>query len=358
MAAIYLTNGDVLQGKIVSMDEKCLVLDTWFAGQLRIERAMLKVISPQSSGGVAIYEGPNNLEEWAVKNYGNIEAAWQLKKGVLETTQGTIPIAKLLDKMPDKAEVQFEAAWNRNQSFSVYICMASELMENTEEGYMVQMSGGQIYLNRVGVRTGHMRVGQPAFIEEIQNGRTNRACFNLLIDKPNKSLTVLYNGRLIITWTDSAALTANGKYLGFQAHNRDLRLSNIRVAEWDGTMPQITAKKEEVKDDLIRFVNSDMVSGTLLSITDQNVKFQTAYATIDIPLARAREIVMSSTKAAKARRNQKDVRGFFTNQGSITFQLLKIEHETIQGESENFGKISAPLGAFRQINFNIYKERD
>jgi hypothetical protein len=87
------------------------------------------------------------------------------------------------------------------------------------------------------------------------------------------------------------------------------------------------------------------------------MKFETSYATLDIPLARVVEIVTSTENAARARKNKEDVQMVFADKGLLTLQLERIEKDEVKGQSENFGKITLPLGALHRLDFNIYAEK-
>ena len=65
--SVSLTNGDELPGVLVSLDDKALLLDTWYAGKLTIPRNMVKAITPWK-GGTVLYEGPTSLQGWAVSD--------------------------------------------------------------------------------------------------------------------------------------------------------------------------------------------------------------------------------------------------------------------------------------------------
>jgi hypothetical protein len=329
---------------------------------------MVKVIAPGSAGGAVIYEGPNNLEEWTPKQpfstnaarYPPVNESWEYRKGVLQALQMT-PIMKALDKFPEKTDFQFEAAWNRNPAFSVLFGLDQETTDKTEQGCMIHIGPKQIALHRLGTRSGGSRyIGQPAVVDILQSF-SNGACFNLLVNKETKSVCVFMNGRQVANWTDPEGLAVNGRYIGFQSYSRMamyLRLSKIRVTEWDGILHDPADVGKAVKDDLIRFVNSDTLPGKLLSSSDKELKLQTTQTTLEIPLVRVREIVMASAKSAKIRRNNNDVRAVFAGAGTLTFQLTRIEQDKIFGAGEACGEFAAPLSAFRQITFNVYKERE
>jgi hypothetical protein len=134
---------------------------------------------------------------------------------------------------------------------------------------------------------------------------------------------------------------------------------NIKTSDWDGKPPEVAGDSGAavVKDDLLRLINNDKVSGRLKSIAGDAVKFETSYATLDIPLARVVEIVTSTENAARARKNKDDVQMTFADRGLLTLQLERIEKDEVKGQSENFGKIALPLAALRRLDFNIYRKK-
>lgn len=104
---IGLTNGDEFPGDIVSLDDKTLVLDTWYAGRLSIPRAMLQRITPLSDADSSIYEGPTGLEQdgWVVGRMGG-GRSWSFHDGALVgTNYGTIGRDM---KLPDMSDIEFD----------------------------------------------------------------------------------------------------------------------------------------------------------------------------------------------------------------------------------------------------------
>ena len=45
-AAVFLTNGDMLRGTVTALDATTLTLETWYAGTMKIKRAMVRLIEP------------------------------------------------------------------------------------------------------------------------------------------------------------------------------------------------------------------------------------------------------------------------------------------------------------------------
>ena len=135
-----------------------------------------------------------------------------------------------------------------------------------------------------------------------------------------------------------------------------LKIKNLVVSKWDGRLPSTVADTEESKTDNILFSNEDKVTGKLKSINDGQITFETEFASLAIPLERAKIIRISSEGAQLAKRNANDIRLFFNNDEYLTADLLKIADGKITAKSENFGSAELLLGAFRKISLNIYAE--
>lgn len=358
-AAIYLSNGDLLPGNVVSLDNEKLVVDTGYAGRITINRLMVKSLSPNIGVSSLVYEGPAAMSEWTTYRSGGSQTQWRFKNGVLSALQ-SYPISRIVEGLPDVVDMQFDAAW-RNSYPSFYFKFYMDNIQEQRNAYQLQVSGSSIYLQRYSAENGSSNMGGNSNYEGFNNGAVRQARFNMLVDKTKKTFTLLINGNLVKQWTDSATFAGKGNGIAFQsANNGDLRISKIRISQWDGKIPEAGgggSSDRVVKEDLVRFVNNDKVSGQLKAIVNGNVKFETSYATLDIPLARIAEIVAATEKSERARKNKEDIRATFADKGVLTVQLLRIEKDELKGKSENFGEISLPLGALRLLDFNIYQER-
>jgi hypothetical protein len=181
-----------------------------------------------------------------------------------------------------------------------------------------------------------------------------------MVDKTKKAITLLIDGEMVRQWTDPAGFAGGGKSIIFSPQPQNgMRISNIRISEWDGAVPQsiVSNSGGDTKEDLVRFVNGDKVSGKLRSIARGSMKFEAAYAVMDIPLDRVSEIRMASSGLERARRNKNDIRATFPEKGALTIQLIRIEKNMLTGSSENFGQVGMPLEAFKALDLNIYREK-
>ena len=68
---VELANGDSLSGELVSIENGKLVLKTWYAGNLSINRSALKSLVPGYTAAKTIFEGPESAQNWSFLNPNN-----------------------------------------------------------------------------------------------------------------------------------------------------------------------------------------------------------------------------------------------------------------------------------------------
>jgi len=358
-AAVHLTNGDMLPGRIVSMDAEVLEVDTGYSGRVRVNRRMVMNILPNLSMSNVLFEGPNDLAEWTVYQRGGSRPQWRYSDGALYSMQ-QYPMGRIIEGLPDMYEVRFDAAWRGPYPQFTFIFNTADVQQNSD-AYMLSVQGTTISMQRstsnMGGNNIGSRVNYPAF--EGQSGQQS-ASFVVLVDKAARRFTLLINGSVAGQWTDPAAFAGQGNGVAFRSSGsgNDLKISKIKVAQWDGRVPgAASADKATGKEDQVRFVNNDKFSGRVISIADGVLKFETSYATLDVPINRVTEIAMADEGAERARRNRDDVRARFIDRGLLTVKLNRIENEVLHGESENFGSIALPLGVMKTLEWNIYREK-
>lgn len=354
-SSVKLTNGDILVGRIVSLNKKILILDTPYSGKLSIRRSMLQSLQPNLTVSSVIYEGPTDISKWKVGRSGNVKS-WRFKKGAFYASSH-YPIARDFPNLPDRANIQFDLAWKGHPQiyFSFYTDRLNQYYGNC---YLLQISGASVYLQRYTKNGNSTNLGN-INIQEFGNYTKTKARINMLVDKKTKTFTLLIDGKMVKQWTDGGDFAGKGKGLLFQPQGQSsLKVSGIRITHWDGTVPKASDSIDEQKQDLIRFANNDKVSGTLTAIADGSATFTTSYATLDVPLERVTDIALGTANAERSRRNKDDIRGIFSDAGLITVQLLQLKDGQLSGKSENFGDIILPLSALKHIEFNIYKEKN
>lgn len=354
-ASIHLSNNDELWGDIVSLDKDAMTLKTWYSGTMKIRRPMIARIKVQNRDSSVLYEGPNSMSEWTVGRQGRGKS-WEYKKGALYALQQS-PIARKIENMPAKVKVDFDMAW-RGSYPGMAISLFNNNLTRQSDCYTITISGSSIYLYRYSQNSGSSHLGN-AELSALTSGASPGGRFTILADRKEKTVALMFNGVMVRQWSDKAGAELSGDVLMFYPQTQNsTKLSNIKVSEWDGQIPQAGVEtKEKSSEDLIRLGNGDKVSGQIQSIAGDTLKFKASYAEMEIPLSRIVEIVCAEEKLEKARRNACDVRFTLANGGTMTFDLKGLQADEASGETENLGSVKLPLNAVKQIEYNLYTEK-
>lgn len=349
-ATVLLTNDDVLGGKLVSMNEKALILDTQYGGKITIDSHMVRGIFPGENNPSLLYSGPNDMDEWVLPE--------NRRDGKISINNSTLSMSGYCAIGRDmkltamsKIEFSFEIAGNCQMQLLFY---GDEAVSSPQNCYALYLSSGYIYLQSYGK---HGRSGNLGNVKcrDLQSGKGQ---ITLLLDKKNKTITLLLNDAMIKQWVDTQE-SGDGTFVSFVNQSQGtMKIRDIEISRWNGKVPGSKNRQEDGKKDIIVFVNADQVTGILESITNNEAVFKTEYAELKIPLKRIKQIRTGTEKQHKARRNAGDVRFQFANGDKLTLDLAKIVDGRITGKSENFGAVEFSLNAFKTIELNIYSDDD
>lgn len=350
-ANIRLTNGDIIKGSIVKLDAQNLIVKTWYAGEMKVVRKMLKEIIP-STVSSGIYEGPNDIKEWTIENQRDGKKVDVVNKTLV--IPGNTAAGRDM-KLPDLAKIEFDMSFTPNSNVSIFL-YGDQIARHQGNSYIMNISSNYIYMQRYSRNEGSNNIGQGE-CRKLMEKRLSH--FVILVNKKQKSFTIIVNGAMMQQMTDSSnEFCGKGTIMSFYNSGSfmPLKIKNLAVSKWDGRIPNTAADAEESSTDNIIFANEDKVTGKLKSINDGQITFETEFASLAIPLERAKNIRISKEGTQVAKRNVNDIRIFFSNDEYLTTDLIKISDGRIIGKSENFGSGDFLLNAFRKITLNIYEE--
>jgi hypothetical protein len=350
-AVVELTNGDAVAGELVNLDGKTLTLQTWFAGRVTIQRPFVQRVMFVGELPAASYSGPNSLEEW--KSEGN-RNAWSFQKGALYAV-GSGQLARDV-KLPAMATIEFDVAWRGNLNGAVGFGFEEGRRVYQSGGYMVQFNYATITLQRYRANQGSNNLGQSLELPELQRKTKMRVA--LRVNQSKKQIALFLDGTLARQWSEPEEWAAKGTALVLMAQGQgQWRISNLTVAGWDGRLDgEVSAGAKDA--DLVRLNNGDQVSGTVKSITNGQIALTTSFAEMNVPVERAVAVELASATSERARRQAGDVEAFFLDGRKLTVALDKLDEQQFTGTSENFGRMTAALGAFRRLRFHIYEKRE
>lgn len=349
---LMFDNGDEVFGNLVQMDAETVELDTAFAGRLKAPRSSVQSIRFLWKGFIPTYEGPTSPDGWAVSPSKDI---WRYEDGAFfSTAVGSLGRDV---NMPGKARISFDIAWTGQLSLALAIYTDSiERFDFGASSYMFYIGSGYVNVQRVQSGVGTTHIGQ-AQVNSMRE--RNKARMEFRVNRDTATIALYVDGEFITQWRDQGGFVAKGTGICFfsQRMGPMMRLTNVRVAEWDGRdeaqMPE--AKPEGVQ--VLYLVNSDQAEGELQGVQAGKANVKTDFTTLKIPVERITDIYM---RPGQPMTNvlAGEVRAVFAGGGSVTFTIDKWSQDEVSGQNRNFGRVSLKTAWVRRLQFNLNRAQE
>ena len=392
-SSVELINGDMLQGDLVELNDKSLLLDTWYGGKLEIPRESVLALRPGLKSARVIYQGPeggpdgwktgNRNTGQPMKPFGNnavrmnqpaagnlalqivqgrqmaanvgkpatAQQGWRYNdNGFLSSTSGPILGRDDLE-MPDKVRIEFDIQWANYFGFGLNIFTDNLANEYSGNSYSLRFDHSNVYVYRY--RNGSSsRVGGNV-PSQMQQPMT-RAHITVCVDKNEKTIAILVNGKLLNQWKDPGTeFAGKGKGLLFTSRNSyPMRLSGIRITEWDGNLPESkTRQRGNGESDFVQLKNEDLISGTAKSIKDGNLLLSMKFADVPVKMEDVAMLELNNSPV-KEKMGADQVLAHLPASAKVSLKVLGWEDGKVLVESPHFGKAAFDPGIFRKLEFN------
>jgi hypothetical protein len=356
---LLLANGDSLDGNFVSCDRETVVLQTWYAGRLSIPRASSQSLvfirrSP------ALFDGITGLDGWtqavsAVAAPGQA-GQWIYRDGAFYASK-TASIARDL-KLPDVAEIQFDLAWKGplNLAIALYTDSLRPVLLSAKDqapdfgGFYSLRFDNSFYryidLWPIKKNGRDRKLGQVPF-PTLNN--KDRVHVDLHVSKTQHKIALSLDDTLVKEWVDPEGFAGEGTCMRFvQNPGGVLKLSNLRVAQWDGIF-------EEPADDITRdacwLENGQKMAGAIESISNGKIAVRTTKGPVQIPLAQLKAVTFAHRQASPPQTQAATVRATFAQGGGLTFILETWRPKEMIIRSADFGKARINPAAFTRLQF-------
>lgn len=341
-------NGDELMGNVRSVADNKIAFESRF-GEIEAALPALESILFSARGYNLLYEGPTGTNGWRV---GRNPRSWEYKDGAF-IAQG----ADLLGRdfgLSGSSTLEFDLAWNG--SFSLSITLYAQVIDRfdySSSAYLVYLGTGSISVQRVQAGAGAVVLGQTQIPEMY---RRNKMHFEIRSNKEDATISLFADGKFIQRWKDNSQGGFVGKGGGIvffsQVEARSLRLSNIRVTEWDGRFEPDAMTNAPVDLDVVFLANRDKVFGKLVALQETKASVETKQTKLDIPLERITQIRFARADA-ETNTLPEEVRATFPGGESVVFKLDQWAAGQVRGTSRTFGKLHFDPKNFRQVQFNL-----
>ena len=283
---VQLVNGDRLRGDVVTLDAAQMVFKTWYAGTLNIARARLSELAPAAAPVDVLYEGPtSDLSGWTTQNNSVRGSGLAFRNGGLMLPLGQ-PVGRKIANLPDKVRFEFEVSNYANAYFVFWFFSDSPRNMGNNDAYYMNFYGSRMEFERMVHNEGNRSLGS------VENDAERRMKSHLLVtilaDRKERHFALLLDGKFVREFNDPQEFKGSGDCIMFQTHQASsMKIAKIKIARWDGKLPKADSSGSgAIEQDTLVFVNGDAMSGAVRSIATGNVKFETSYAMMDVPLER------------------------------------------------------------------------
>jgi len=184
--------------------------------------------------------------------------------------------------------------------------------------------------------------------------------FALRADRAKRQFTLYINGLRVARWKDVADPEGLGNGLSFTSRMAGpLKISRVRVAEWDGGLPAAIDPKAAVpKQDTVIMTNSDSLKGEFLSAANGKVKMKSEFGEVDLGLEHIALIQFAKVAAAPAKpKGAGWVRAQLKGQGTLAFKLKDWADGKLTVESPDFGAATLDARVIDSLTFNLQAKR-
>ena len=379
---VALVNGDQLAGDLTELTDKQLMLNTWYAGRISIDRNAVRTLVPGETPLSVFYEGPRDAKEWVFSNSNQVgfgglpqranlppaaleqmkaraSAKWTLKENSFHSSGSGAQVGRDFPKMGDKANIEFDVAWGG--SLSLYVNLLTDNLKSYSMGntYCLRLSQTSAYMYKYENGNGQRRSSRIGnTVRYNLNSLKQNARMSIRLDRAKKLIVLIINGKQVGKWNDTGKFAGKGKGLLFSARTTyPIRLSNIQLGEWDGQLPaDVKVTTESLKEDFIQLANDDTLTGKLVDIKRGQMNFKPEFSdAIPIPLMRVNLIRLADSKATTPPVVKNPVRATLKGRGQITATLKEWKDGKLHLTSPTFGETTIDANAVESIQFNLDK---
>jgi hypothetical protein len=394
--SVELVNGDTFQGDLIELTETELVIDTWYGGLLKMPRKSVRYLRPGQSSSRILYEGPDGgPDNWQTGNRNNstvpmrrfgfnqIQPAngpgvpaqlairilgkmpmqagisniqkWRfVDNGFNASTSG--PMLGRTDlTFPDRTVIEFDFQWSNYFNLGVNLYADTIKNEYTGNSYSLRIDRSTVYLYRID-NNRQVRVGINA--QSNMSTRT-RSRVAIYVDKPKKTIALMMDGKLIHKWQDKAGKFAGkGNGLLFTSRNSyPMRLSNFRISEWDGNLPEAGGNnKGNGKEDFVQFNNDDTVHGQAKGIKDGKLTMKMSFTEVPLEL-KTITLLELANPPVKSIPKPSEVRARMRSHGQLTLKMESWSNGKVRVRSPYFGTADFDPAVFEKLEFNRHVPR-
>ena len=338
---IILPNGDRISLSIKNMDTKLLNGDTVTGNSVSIEKEKLEGIVFRK---VPVEVFVEKFEDAEKNRFTPVTGEWVVEGG--KYVQKKTNSDSYRASAPLTQQGSYKYSWTIDVSSGgvsgFYFFAKNSRSMNGGDSYYIMVSGRSVYLYKC------VSDNQQYYANYNIPAKENAMKFELNYDSANGTILLIINGQEAIRWKDNSPLD-KGKYIilyaSQQASFDDIVISRIG----DSLLPSNVS--DSSKNDTVTFVNGDILSGKVVSITEDSIVVENEYDPEGITIAKTKISSLRFSKGSKINtpKANLDFRFEFWNNDIITGKLRSLNDDSIKVETESAGELTMPRKLLKSI---------
>jgi len=260
---LILTNSDVIPCNVISMDDKNLLISTWYAGKFSIPRTSIHSLQFGISEDESIYKGQDGLSQWSTR-----EGNWTLSDSNY-SCRGAGTIARKLD-LARNVRFNFDLSWKEKPNFVFRFCAENDASMTRQDTYELLFNSAGMQIRRF---ENSKQPGVPLADIPIKPHSVSEQSLHidLRVNRGSKLITLFINGKEEGTWPDPFA-ESKGNYIILNSRSSKdgtCMISNLQVSSInDGSLPRHREKNITTKTDVLLDSEGEKISGSITSISE------------------------------------------------------------------------------------------
>lgn len=349
--------GDTIYGSLIDITEKHVVLDTWYAGRLQLDRNMIQSFEI-SDKNAFFYNGPKQENDWTFSP----SKSWENKNGILDQKSSNGTASREFPELPQAFCLTVKAESQSRLSFQIIFC--TETAASRRDGYLMTVDPNYCYLQRLSDNNGGILQGNERNQSPLRE--KEQSTIQLYVDRKSGKIALFSDKELIQEWSDPGQ-KPSGKFISFASAGRsgDLKLSTIQLSHWNGRLPNETAPKSDPitnpdpdpskGEQRIYLRNGDIALGSYQKIDSGKIMMSTRFGEMSLPIARIKKMDIPPIEYNERLLQNGDIRCWFPDGNYVTFRVDEVTKDgKFKGRAQHFGEATFDPTAFNRIEFNLY----
>ena len=359
-ARFELRGGESFDANLISMDTNKVAVLSPHAGAFEFPVSSLLSLIPSPQRRAVLFEGPESAAGWTmgkVQNAGVGEAGeWKFHDGAFYATQSA-SVARDVN-LPSRAAIHFDLQWKGY--FHLAVALATDYLQpvNLANKETEPDFGGfySLQINNFSANLLPVKKNEPLrFLGQValpNFGQRNSAHVDIRVNREKKLVALLLDGVVIKQWIDTEAFSGTGGGIRFVHQGQGVvRLSGLKVTEWDGQFEELITNSLTLKQDAAKLRNGDRMTGLIDGVKDGKLALITKGTRIEGPLARVLQIEMARTNLASASLKDGEVRAYFEQGGHLRLSVEKLDTNGLTARSTALGLLHFQPSSFNRLRW-------